>query len=305
MKDSIEKLRARFLADVEALRPKLHRYCARMTGSVLDGEDLVQETLMQAFFQLPTLEDQGAMKAWIFRIAHRRCLAFLRRPRRELPMSEESAEQPESAHSSATADPVEQQQALSYALELLVHQLTPKQRAAVLLKDALDCSLTEVAEILGCSLGAAKDALHRGRRKLHALNTSARSPAPEPSQLMRAYLDAFNTRAWEPLRKLIRSDARLEVVGYGESEMRDGYTNNYAALPWTWRLAWGRVDGEPMVIHLRLQDGVFTPYSALRISFQDGRVCRITDYVHVEYLLAHSRVTLSEHQEVDSPIRQR
>jgi RNA polymerase sigma factor (sigma-70 family) len=66
---------------VNDVRPRLHRFCARMCGSVLDGEDVVQETLAQAFYALPSLKDESRLEAWLFRIAHHKCIGFLRRPR--------------------------------------------------------------------------------------------------------------------------------------------------------------------------------------------------------------------------------
>src|SRR4029079_5964026 len=68
-----------FLATIAELRPKLHRYCARMTGSTLDGEDVVQDALFDAYRRLDTYDDSRAIGPWLFRIAHNRCIDFLRR----------------------------------------------------------------------------------------------------------------------------------------------------------------------------------------------------------------------------------
>ena len=73
---------ARYLAFLETiphLRPRLHRYCARMTGSVMDGEDLVQESLFHAYRNLGSFDESRALEPWLFRIAHHRCIDFLRR----------------------------------------------------------------------------------------------------------------------------------------------------------------------------------------------------------------------------------
>src|ERR1700736_4046617 len=68
-----------FLETVTELRPSLHRYCSRMTGSVMDGEDVVQEALLQAYRKLDTYDESQRLKPWLFRIAHNRCIDFLRR----------------------------------------------------------------------------------------------------------------------------------------------------------------------------------------------------------------------------------
>src|SRR5207253_5915111 len=68
-----------FLETISTLRPSLHRYCARMTGSVLDGEDVVQEALFEAYRKLDKFDEGRPVKPWLFRIAHNRCIDFLRR----------------------------------------------------------------------------------------------------------------------------------------------------------------------------------------------------------------------------------
>src|SRR5262245_25928949 len=68
-----------FLETIATLRPSLHRYCARMTGSVMDGEDVVQEVLFEAYRKLDKFDESRPMKPWLFRIAHNRCIDFLRR----------------------------------------------------------------------------------------------------------------------------------------------------------------------------------------------------------------------------------
>ncbi len=71
--------RRRFLELVADLRPELHRYCARMTGSIADGEDIVQDTLARAYYLLPEMDEVPAFRPWLFRIAHNRALDHLRR----------------------------------------------------------------------------------------------------------------------------------------------------------------------------------------------------------------------------------
>src|SRR3954468_21167762 len=68
-----------FLETITTLRPGLHRYCSRMTGSVLDGADLAPESLFQADRRLDGFDDERTLGPWLFRIAHNRCIDFLRR----------------------------------------------------------------------------------------------------------------------------------------------------------------------------------------------------------------------------------
>src|SRR5215831_21049599 len=70
--------REQFLSLVESVRPELHRYCARLTGSVIEGEDIVQDTLAKAFYALSLSPDVPPLRPWLFRIAHNAAIDFLR-----------------------------------------------------------------------------------------------------------------------------------------------------------------------------------------------------------------------------------
>jgi len=124
-----------FLETITHLRPSLHRYCARMMGSIVDGEDAVQDALFQAYRKLETFDDTRPLAPWLFRIAHNRCIDFLRR-RGVREDAEEGAATPDSV---APVDPPGP--ALGRAVERLVSMLPPMERACVLLKDVFDYSL--------------------------------------------------------------------------------------------------------------------------------------------------------------------
>src|SRR5215468_10641521 len=76
---TIAEARRRFMDLVAEVRPELHRYCARMTGSVFDGEDVVQETLAKAYYALAEMDSPPPLRPWLFRIAHNTAMDFLRR----------------------------------------------------------------------------------------------------------------------------------------------------------------------------------------------------------------------------------
>jgi RNA polymerase sigma-70 factor (ECF subfamily) len=202
---------ARYLAFLETithLRPSLHRYCSRMTGSVLDGEDIVQDALFQAYRKLESFDNDRPLTPWLFRIAHNRCIDFLRR-REVRQKAETAALGPESV---APADPPSL--FLDRAVEHLVLALPPMERASVLLKDVFDYSLEEIAELVDSSVGGVKAALNRGRSKLASLpqSMSPRAPNVELSRLLHLYVERFNQRDWDGLRELITADASLRVA---------------------------------------------------------------------------------------------
>src|SRR5258708_565394 len=160
--------RRRFLELVAGLRPELHRYCAPMTGSVADGEDIVQETLARAYYLLPEMEEVPAFRPWLFRIAHNPALDHPRR-------YEAGRGEPLEAVQDSAADPapdpgdaIAHQQAVQAAVSRFV-ELAPAQRSCVILKDVLGQSLEEIGGLLELSLPAVKAALRRGRALLPAL----------------------------------------------------------------------------------------------------------------------------------------
>jgi RNA polymerase sigma-70 factor (ECF subfamily) len=112
-----------------------------MTGSVLDGEDVVQDALFQAYRKLDTFDDKRPLAPWLFRIAHNRCIDFLRR-RRVRRQAEAEATTTDSVPAVDPPGP-----ALGRAVEHLVLSLPPKERACVLLKDVFDYSLEDIAEL--------------------------------------------------------------------------------------------------------------------------------------------------------------
>jgi len=288
LQESLAVSREKFLTAIGELRPKLHRFCARMCGSVLDGEDIVQEALAQAFYNFPTLKDQSRLEAWLFRIAHHKCVDFLRRERRQredtVPYEEEH--EPESTSESDLDD-----EPISQTLAALVGQLPPRERASVLLKDVLQYRLAEVAEVVDSTVGGVKAALHRGRAKLRALHAAPSQVELDRQQrkLLEAYVECFNRRDWDALRHLIQADAKLEVVDAFVGKLEDsGYFFIYAALPWEWKLSLGRVDGELLIVIWKKDGAAWRPHAAIKLWWQGDKVVRIKDYSHVDYLLRYA-----------------
>jgi len=169
---TLHDARSRFLELVAELRPDLHRYCARMTGSVADGEDIVQETLARAYYALAELEAVPPLRPWLFQIAHNRALDYLRRYDRRMGQPlDASGDSP-----SGEADDPEELLARDEATRAAISrfsELVPVQRSSVILKDVLGHSVDEIAVLLELSVPAVKAALHRGRERLRVLAESA------------------------------------------------------------------------------------------------------------------------------------
>jgi RNA polymerase sigma-70 factor (ECF subfamily) len=275
-----------FLETITHLRPKLHRYCARMTGSVLDGEDVAQEALFHAYRKLHTFDDSRPMAPWLFRIAHNRCIDFLRR-RGVQTDAETAVLTPDFV---PPANPVGPD--LGRAVEHLVMTLPPKERACVLLKDVFDYTLDEIAELVDSTLGGVKAALNRGRAKLASLPNDRPPPRAESaamSQLLHLYVDRFNRRDWEGLRELISADARLQVADRFVGRLSESpYFGRYDKIA-NWRMALGEVDGRLAIVTLRADGDRWTPQSLVRLDVVDDRVVCVVDYLHCPWVLANAR----------------
>ena len=288
--DETGPLEARYLAFLETvtnLRPSLHRYCARMIGSVMDGEDVVQEALFEAYRKLDKFDDSRPLKPWLFRIAHNRCIDFLRK----------RGVRVEAERAALIPDVVEAKEpallGLGQALEHLVTSLPPKERACVLLKDVFDYSLEEIAELVDSTVGGVKAALSRARTKLAASpapTKSSRSADPELTRVMQLYVDRFNRRDWDGVRELISADARLTVVDAFAGKLMDApYFSNYEKWSMPWKLAVGEVDGEPVVVILQRGADTWSAYSMVRLSVTGHSIDRIVDYSHCPWVISAAR----------------
>jgi RNA polymerase sigma-70 factor (ECF subfamily) len=224
-----------FSALFERHRRALQAHCYRMVGSFEDAEDLVQETFARAWRARKRFRREGrwSLRAWLYRIATNACLDHLaRRSPRLLPADVASAADPEAelppvASDVAWLDPYPDRlvdphevaaarETLEIAFVAAIQHLPPRQRAALILRDAAGFSARETAMLLGTSVPAANSALQRARDRLRDRLPSQRlewahseDPTAEEREVARRYVDALERRDFSALAVLVRTDARF------------------------------------------------------------------------------------------------
>ena len=270
-----------------AMRPRLHRYCARMVGSVIDGEDLLQDALIKAVEAHATAGPVGNPEGWLFRIAHNTALDFLRRKRR-LEALRGDAEMDMIVDQ---LDAVESRQIAATSLRTFM-RLPVAQRSSVILMDVLGCSLNEICEVMECSLPAAKAFLHRGRAQLRDIAAEP-DDAPQAglSEADRARLGAyvahFNARDFDAIRAMIADDVRLDLVN--KTRMRgkvevSRYFGNYAKVS-DWHLVPGLVEGRPAILVFDPNERGSGPKYFMLLDWSAGQVATIRDFRHAPYVI--------------------
>ena len=286
--------RRRFLELVADLRPELHRYCARMTGSIADGEDIVQDTLARAYYLLPEMNELPAFRPWLFRIAHNRALDYLRRY--ETRMGEPLDASQDNAIDPAPdpGDVIAHDQAVQAAVSRFI-ELAPAQRSCVILKDVLGHSLEQIGALLELSLPAVKAALHRGRVRLREL---AKVPpaAPQPRQTSPAvarYVALFNARDWEGVRAMLAEDVQLDLVSRAQRVGRavGDYMSNYERHS-GWRLAPAWLEGREVIGVFRALEEARPGYF-IELTVESGKVRFIRDFRYVPYVMQDAAVVLA------------
>lgn len=218
-----------YSALVAPLRHELQVHCYRMLGSNADAEDAVQEALVRAWRGLNTFESRSSIRAWLYRIATNVCLSFAERShRRVLPVDFGPASDPHGPRRAPitesvwwveplTTDPenrAEQREHVELAFIAALQILQPLQRATLILRDVLDFSAAETAELLGSTPAAVNSALQRAHQSVqkHLPQQSQQTVQRDLgdarlTELADRYIDAWQRSDVDGLVNLLVEDA--------------------------------------------------------------------------------------------------
>jgi RNA polymerase sigma-70 factor (ECF subfamily) len=290
--------------ELEQYRRELTGYCYRMLGSAFEAEDAVQETMLRAWRSLDSFEGRSALKSWLYRIATNVCFdALAGRERRARPMDlgpaqeplfENLAELPEVTWITPLPTPdelAEQRETLRLAFVASLQHLPPKQRAVLILCEALKWQAAEAAELLETSVASVNSALQRARATLATADTTVSGELDDDARaLLERYVAAFEDYDIDRLTELLHEDAVQSMPPY--SLWLEGRDNIF-----TWWFgpgigckgsklvpvglvngmpAWGQFKPSP--------DGGYEPWSLIVPEVSDGRIVELTFFLDTQRL---------------------
>ena len=219
--DDFDGLTARYQRELMA-------HCYRMSGSVHEAEDLVQETFLRAWKASATFQGRSSVRTWLYRIATNVCLTNLEgKPRRPLPAGLGTSDQMagdalEENHEIAWLEPVPdaavvvaERDTLRLAFVAALQHLPARQRAVLILRDVLRWSAAETAEALDTSVAAVNSALQRAHAQLgeRALteDTVVEDLDDRQKALLDRYLEAFWVKDIDTIVGLLKHDATWDM----------------------------------------------------------------------------------------------
>jgi RNA polymerase sigma-70 factor, ECF subfamily len=220
----LEGDRSAFEEAVGQHRRELQVHCYRMVGSLQDAEDMVQETFLRAWSHRSSYEGRSSLRAWLYRIATNACLDLIRRRRRVVtvdprdaaptevswlqPFPDSMLPEPEDPAAATVA-----KETIELAYIAAIQHLPPRQRAVLLLRDAIGWSAKETAELLETTVAAVNSALQRARATLgdrvedRDIRTTSWQPNAEERQLLGRFMRATERADMKEMATLLREDA--------------------------------------------------------------------------------------------------
>jgi len=316
-----------FAADAQAFgeltephRRELQIHCYRILGSLHEAEDMVQETFIKAWKRIETYEGRASLRAWLYKIATNTCLDFLdsKQSRRLLPFQNIPASDPhtilpptpemtwleplpdEWLEDTNAIDPearYTESESVSLSFLTALQILPPRQRAVLILRDVLDFSALETAEVLELTVSSVNSLLHRARKTLAENYQSEITSRPLTDEKTQWLLDRY-VRAWQAAdvdglvallkwdaliamppspswyqgRKAIAEFTAMSVFGVGG--MFPGKAKG------RWRLLSTRANGSPaFTMYQRDEKNRYQAFGLQVLIFQRDKISQIVNFI--------------------------
>jgi RNA polymerase sigma-70 factor (ECF subfamily) len=278
-------------------RSALHIHCYRLLGSVHDAEDAMQEALLRAWKGIERFEPRGPVRAWLYRIATNVCLRMLERRARDRAIAADAHLEPyPDPVAAAATEPlacVEADEAVGLAFIAAMQLLPPKQRVVLVLRDVLDWSAREVAELLGDSEAAVNSALQRARARMaseHREGSLARAHRPASADVealvMQRFQDAWKAVDIDGILALLTSDALLTMPPEGmRFEGASAIAEFFGTVPLDGRLdrirlVPRRANGQPALAAYAEspEAGSYEAYGVMVFAIDGERIAGITGF---------------------------
>lgn len=300
--------------ELEQHRRELTGYCYRMLGSPFDAEDAVQETMIRAWRAGERFEGRSSLRSWLYRIATNVCNdAISARGRRALPMDLGPAGTPVAGNLrvpgdvawlepaptgmlvDVAADPAEivaVRETARLAFVVALQHLPPRQRAALILKEAFHWSAQEIADLLETTTASVNSALQRARANLEQRGDATPVDDGVGRATLHRYVDAFERYDLDALTAILREDATQAMPPFdlwlaGRDDVFTWWFGPGAACRGSKLLDAGSCNGVPALgQYKRDEDGGYTPWALQVIAFRGGLVSDLMFFLRPERLFA-------------------
>ncbi len=320
-----------FMTLAEPFRREILAHCYRMSGSLHDAEDLVQETYLRAWRGYDGFDGRASLRTWLHRIATNVCLTALdgrkRRPlptglgapgsdptadlveRKEVPWLEPlPGPYTDDGRVDDPTDPatiVASRDSVRLAFVAALQFLSARQRAVLLLRDVLQWRASEVAAALGTTVAAVNSLLQRARAQIRdAELADAELSEPDTSEtraLVQKWVDGFEKYDIDSLVTMLTEDAIWEMPPF------DGWYRGPAAIvslikhncpakgPGDQVLLPTVANGQPALgLYMRGADGVHRPFQLQVLDIIDGKVTHVTVFFADDTVALFERFGLPE-----------
>lgn len=302
-------------------RSALHAHCYRLLGSLHDADDGLQETLLRAWRGIDRFEPRAPVAAWLYRIATNVCLRMLeQRSRRQAAVDAHLEPYPDwilEQAASPLAGPeasAETREAIGLAFVAAMQLLPPKQRAVLVLRDVLDWSAREVADLFQDSVAAVNSALQRARERLareQEEGSLARAHVPTDAGteavVMRRFQDAWEAVDIDGIVALLAADALLtmppesvsiagaaEIGTFFSTAPMEGRLDRIRLLP-------VRANGQPALAAYAEDEatGTHNAYGVMVFAMNGDSIVGITGFPDRPEIF--ERLGLPSHSQLDGP----